>query len=141
MSSMNLIPPLAFPRVRGSLFWPLILIADCFVYMVWIYWFWLLIFAFEMWLTAGDQSTRDAYFSYAPWSYLCICRESVLPYTQFCICFLDYDCVWHIINFAVKYRWLTLCTTSTLQYEQTDALLIPNCISSTAKEVDEMFLL
>jgi hypothetical protein len=39
------------------------------------------------------------------WSYLRICRGSMLPYTRFCICFLDYDYVWHIINFSILY-WL-----------------------------------
>jgi hypothetical protein len=37
------------------------------------------------------------------WSYLRICRRSVLPYTRFCNCFLDYDYVWHIANFAILY--------------------------------------
>jgi hypothetical protein len=35
------------------------------------------------------------------WSYLCICRGSVLHCTWFCICLLDYDYVWHIVNFAI----------------------------------------
>jgi hypothetical protein len=38
------------------------------------------------------------------WSYFCICRRSVLPYTRFCNCLLDYDYVIHIVNFAILYR-------------------------------------
>jgi hypothetical protein len=34
------------------------------------------------------------------WSYLCICRVSVLPYVQFYIYFLKYD---YIVNFANLY--------------------------------------
>jgi hypothetical protein len=26
-----------------------------------------------------------------------------LPYTRFCSCLLDYDCVLHIVNFAILY--------------------------------------
>jgi hypothetical protein len=37
------------------------------------------------------------------WSYLGICQRSVLPYTWFCYCLLDYDCVLHIVNFAILY--------------------------------------
>jgi hypothetical protein len=37
------------------------------------------------------------------WSYLCICRRSVLPYTRFCTCPLDYNCVLHILNFTILY--------------------------------------
>jgi hypothetical protein len=37
------------------------------------------------------------------WSYLCICRRSVLPYTRFCYCLLDYDYGLHIVNFAILY--------------------------------------
>jgi hypothetical protein len=36
------------------------------------------------------------------WSYLCICRGSVLAYTRFCNCLLDYDYVLHIVNFAIR---------------------------------------
>jgi hypothetical protein len=35
------------------------------------------------------------------WSYLCICRRSMLPYTRFCNCLLDYGYVLHIVNFAI----------------------------------------
>jgi hypothetical protein len=38
------------------------------------------------------------------WSYLRICRRSVLPYTRFCNCLLDYDFVLHIVNFAILYQ-------------------------------------
>jgi hypothetical protein len=37
------------------------------------------------------------------WSYLRICRRSVLPYTRFCNCLLDYGYVLHIVNFAILY--------------------------------------
>jgi hypothetical protein len=71
------IPPLVFPGVRVSLFstvdysiaWTgrwfwlqlfqftwlgvLILTADCSVYLIWIQWFWLLIYTFDMGRTAG----------------------------------------------------------------------------------------
>jgi hypothetical protein len=48
------------------------------------------------------------------WSYLCIFQKSVLPCTQFCICFLDFDYVLHIVtcNFAILY----LSTTSSSIY-------------------------
>jgi hypothetical protein len=36
------------------------------------------------------------------WSYLRICRRSVLPYTRFCNCLWDYNYVSHI-NFAIFY--------------------------------------
>jgi hypothetical protein len=36
-----------------------------------------------------------------PWSYLCNCRRSVLPYTQFCNCLLNYDYVLHVVNFVI----------------------------------------
>jgi hypothetical protein len=34
---------------------------------------------------------------------LCICRRSLLPYTRFCNCLLDYNCVLQIVNFAILY--------------------------------------
>jgi hypothetical protein len=37
------------------------------------------------------------------WPYLRNCRRSVLPYTRFCNCLLDYDCVLHIVIFAILY--------------------------------------
>jgi hypothetical protein len=37
------------------------------------------------------------------WSYLRICRRSVLPYIRFCNCLLDYDYDLHIVNFAILY--------------------------------------
>jgi hypothetical protein len=37
------------------------------------------------------------------WSYLCICRRSVLPYTRFCNCLFNYDCVLYMVNFAILY--------------------------------------
>jgi hypothetical protein len=44
------------------------------------------------------------------WSYLRICRRSVLPYTRFCNCLLDYGYVLHIVNFTILYvqliNWL-----------------------------------
>jgi hypothetical protein len=36
-------------------------------------------------------------------SYLRICRWSVLPYTRFCNCLLDYGYVLHIVNLAILY--------------------------------------
>jgi hypothetical protein len=46
------------------------------------------------------------------WSYLRICRRSVLPYTRFCNCLLDYDCVLHIVNFAILYFYINICKYS-----------------------------
>jgi hypothetical protein len=41
------------------------------------------------------------------WSYLRICRRSVLPYTRFFNCLLNYDYVLHNVNFAILYvPWL-----------------------------------
>jgi hypothetical protein len=40
------------------------------------------------------------------WSYLRFCRRSVLPYTWFCNCLLDYGYILHIINFAILYVFL-----------------------------------
>jgi hypothetical protein len=37
------------------------------------------------------------------WSYLRICRRSVLPCTRFCNCFFDYGYVLHIVNFDILY--------------------------------------
>jgi hypothetical protein len=37
------------------------------------------------------------------WSYLCNRWRSVLPYTRFCNCLLDYDYVLYIVNFAILY--------------------------------------
>jgi hypothetical protein len=48
-----------------------------------------------------DRSAGDAHSG--TWSYLRICRRSLLPYTRFCNCLLDYDCVLHIVNFAILY--------------------------------------
>jgi hypothetical protein len=42
------------------------------------------------------------------WSYLCICRRSVLPYTRFCNCRFGYDYVLHIVNFAILYYLLQM---------------------------------
>jgi hypothetical protein len=39
------------------------------------------------------------------WSYLCICRRSVLPYTRFCNCLSDYGYVLHIVNFTILYAY------------------------------------
>jgi hypothetical protein len=47
------------------------------------------------------------------WSYLCIYRRSVLPYTRFCNCLLNYDCVLHIGNFPILY--LNLWSISLVQ--------------------------
>jgi hypothetical protein len=44
------------------------------------------------------------------WSYLRICRRSVLPYTRFCNCLLDYDCVLHIVNFSILYLCMIACS-------------------------------
>jgi hypothetical protein len=48
------------------------------------------------------------------WSYLRICRRSVLPYTPFCNCLLDYDYVLHIVNFAILYliHFILYCVTN-----------------------------
>jgi hypothetical protein len=51
-----------------------------------------------MWLI-----NKGCLFLRGTWSYLRICRRSVLPYTRNCNCLLDYDCVLHIVNFASVY--------------------------------------
>jgi hypothetical protein len=45
------------------------------------------------------------------WFYLCICQRSVLPYTRFWNCLLDYDYVLHIVNFAILYLWKVILST------------------------------
>jgi hypothetical protein len=45
--------------------------------------------------------SRGCFLLLGTWSYLHICRRSVLPSTRFCNCLLDYDCVLHIVNFAI----------------------------------------
>jgi hypothetical protein len=43
-----------------------------------------------------------------PWHLILrICRRSVLPYTRFCICFLDYDYVLQSGNFCMYGFWQT----------------------------------
>jgi hypothetical protein len=42
------------------------------------------------------------------WSYFCICRRSVLPYTRFCNCLLDYDYVLHNVNFTILYSMCSI---------------------------------
>jgi hypothetical protein len=50
------------------------------------------------------------------WIYLCICWESVLPCTRFCVCTLDCDYVLHIINFPILYIKTNLILNS-IRYE------------------------
>jgi hypothetical protein len=48
--------------------------------------------------------SRGCLLLLSTWSYLSICRGSVLPThpsTRFCICLFDYDYVLHILNFAI----------------------------------------
>jgi hypothetical protein len=47
--------------------------------------------------------SREQFLLRDIWSCLRICWRSVLPYTRFCNCLLDYDCVLHIVNFAILY--------------------------------------
>ena len=54
--------------------------------------------------------SRGCLLLHGTWSYLRFCRRSVLPYTRFCICFLDCDYVWHNVNFAFLY-WSILKST------------------------------
>ena len=45
-------------------------------------------------------------FLLGTWSYLRICQRSMLPFTRFCNCLLDYDYhdyILHIVNFAILY--------------------------------------
>jgi hypothetical protein len=53
--------------------------------------------------------SRGCLLILSTWSYLRICRRSMLPYTRFCNCLLDYDYVLHIVNFAILY-FLSLCS-------------------------------
>jgi hypothetical protein len=80
-----------------------ILTADCSVHLIWMHQFDyryinLKLSSRWVWLVSGGFSLlRDI------GSYLRIRRRSVLPYTPFCNWFLDYDCVLHIVNFAILY--------------------------------------
>jgi hypothetical protein len=53
------------------------------------------------------QVSRGYLLLLGTWSYLCICRRYVLPYTRFCNCLLDYSYVLHIVNFAILYLMFT----------------------------------
>jgi hypothetical protein len=54
-------------------------------------------------LDSMKNSTERHLLYRGTWSYLGICRRSVLPYTWFCNCLLDYDYVLHNVNFANLY--------------------------------------
>jgi hypothetical protein len=41
------------------------------------------------------------------WSYIRTFWKSVMPYTRFCVCPLDYDYVLHIVNFAILYLYIS----------------------------------
>jgi hypothetical protein len=47
---------------------------------------------------------RGCLLLHGTWSYLRIGRGSVLPCTWFCICFLDYDYVWYIVNLTTIWK-------------------------------------
>jgi hypothetical protein len=100
------------------LIWTLVSTADFFVLPDWTHQFWLRILRFtevkhtdydyryfdlkwgsrRVWpISRGCLLLRDT------WSCLRICRRSVLSYTRFCNWLLDYDCVLHIVNFAILY--------------------------------------
>jgi hypothetical protein len=64
-----------------------ILIVDCSVHLIWTHWFWSPILEFEVGLTA-DVTGRQRMFT--PPRHYRICRRSVLPYTRFCNCVLNY---------------------------------------------------
>jgi hypothetical protein len=81
------------------------------------YWIWRRLFPYTYFRLRAhggcDLSAEDA-FLLGTWSYLRICRRSVLPrnrfcrrsvlpHTQFYNCLLDYDYVLHIVNFAILY--------------------------------------
>jgi hypothetical protein len=53
------------------------------------------------------------------WSCLCISRGSVLPYTRFCNCLLDYDFVLHIVNFAISYIFFVFLFVCLFVYSHT----------------------
>jgi hypothetical protein len=47
--------------------------------------------------------SRGCLLPHGTYSYRCICRRSVLPYTWFCFCLCDYDHVLHIVYLAILY--------------------------------------
>jgi hypothetical protein len=51
------------------------------------------------------QSADAAYSSYAPDPTFVFFQGSVLPCTRFCLCFLGFDYLLHIANFAILYKW------------------------------------
>jgi hypothetical protein len=50
--------------------------------------------------------SRGCLLLHGTWSYLRIFWQSVLPYNRFCICLLDCDYFWHIVNFAILYLYV-----------------------------------
>jgi hypothetical protein len=86
------------------------------------HWFWLRIVPFTWfghtdfdyrYLKWGSRRvwpvSRGCLLLLSTWSYLCICRRSVLPYTRFCNCLLDYGYVLHIVNSATLYLLILYC--------------------------------
>jgi hypothetical protein len=68
-----------------------------------------------------DWLTEDAYSSMAPDPTFAFVGGSMLPYTQFCICFLNYDYALHKVNFAnfVCYQFKDLgINRKVLQHEE-----------------------
>jgi hypothetical protein len=44
---------------------------------------------------------RECLILRSTWSYLCIRWGFVLSHIRFCICLLQYDYIWHIVNFVI----------------------------------------
>jgi hypothetical protein len=73
------------------------------------YWPWRWVIPLGVYLNKGARRVRPVSrgcLLLGTWSYLCICRRSVLPYTRFCNWLLDYDYVLHIVNFANLYWYI-----------------------------------
>jgi hypothetical protein len=90
---------------------------DYSIYLIWTHRFWLRIVPFTKFgHTDFDYRylkwrsrrlwpvNRGCLLLLGNWSYLRICRRSVLPCTRFCNFCLDYGCVLHIVNFTILYR-------------------------------------
>jgi hypothetical protein len=86
--------------------------ADCSVDLSWTHWHYCLrivplpdhdtLTLTAVWPQRVWPVSRGYLLLHGTWSYLRICQRSVLPYTRFGICLLDYNYVWHI-NFAILY--------------------------------------
>jgi hypothetical protein len=89
---------------------------NCFVPFVWLSFpFWLFAYVlsripnFDLERTAGV--TGQQRMLTPPWHLILRSHllGSALRNTWFCICFLDYDYVWHIVNFSILYTDIECC--------------------------------